>query len=931
MNRLLSWISFLLLAMACGQQPTGRNSFQMGRNKQLEKEGYTAVSQKSQYNKSFGYGWLNNPPPIVAMPVNNKLPLLLHSGATQDQPMQFRVDLPNGDYWMSLLAGAKDSVPTSISLQINEESLGDSLFFPWYRLPYRHIRRLVPVRDGKAVIQVSGKGFPLLHAVSFSPVKGWPKLPVSTGLETDTTTLLEWVQDMEVTASLSPDNASLWDKINSVQQYLQACRYYEMGGWLSASKATRLSLIYRLYITADILESIIVDTTHPLLDKSRYLLARTYYWLDKEMGVPAHRQRAQDLFAQLTPKYPDQPILRMYQGEKIIHPADIPNTVPHAPLWAQYQREAMGRMLELIHWWVQEKQLPNGELGGKYGDDVEMLRWWMPAILGAGDSLAALGYTKLADGVWNSGLLERGFAKDVDDVEHSAELFSDTHPAALLINYGDPRWVERCLISMQNFRDTWTAITASGHRHFKSAYLSASRVRAEAPYGVDVPLNARAARAGIWASWYNRDSSLLRLLEEWGRSWVQDAARTDNQKPAGILPAAVSFHKETLGGYGTHWYDPQLPYDYYSFSSIGHISELQYQLLALYAHTQDPFYLQPLDTVAAYLRRHTMSDQQAPAGSTEWVRQLLAGPGSSANGKLFSLAKQLTGSTQYDALIAQHGQPYNKFRLHGNRQELMAGLEQVLESLRYNWPLLTSEVKFTDRVYVPGSQLLTGMYTGHFGNGYEYPGLTATWQHTGKDMAILVQDGNTRSASISFFNFGAARTVQLQSWQLSPGLYSIQTGYDTNDDGQIDQPIAETRQTLAERVNRIPLHIPEGKTVVVNIRQLQQGAELPVSAPDLALSSLTLYKGGLFSGSYKVQCQLHNIGNIAATGIRIQLWIDGKMVEEQQPALLHAPRNLQPSQQAIQFKYSIAGEEKIQVKVSCVEKEITSFNNELKK
>jgi hypothetical protein len=57
-------------------------------------------------------------------------------------------------------------------------------------------------------------------------------------------------------------------------------------------------------------------------------------------------------------------------------------------------------MQKIIHWWVKEKQAANGEMGGKYGDDVELLRWWMPAIMGADDSIARLGYKRLADGIW---------------------------------------------------------------------------------------------------------------------------------------------------------------------------------------------------------------------------------------------------------------------------------------------------------------------------------------------------------------------------------------------------------------------------------------------------------------------------------------------------------------------------------------------------
>ncbi|MEZ4851572.1 MAG: hypothetical protein R3B93_23770 [Bacteroidia bacterium] len=48
---------------------------------------------------------------------------------------------------------------------------------------------------------------------------------------------------------------------------------------------------------------------------------------------------------------------------------------------------------------VTEKQAENGELGGKFGDDVEISRWWLPAILGADDSLVKVGLYKV--GRWS--------------------------------------------------------------------------------------------------------------------------------------------------------------------------------------------------------------------------------------------------------------------------------------------------------------------------------------------------------------------------------------------------------------------------------------------------------------------------------------------------------------------------------------------------
>src|SRR5690606_13490832 len=133
-------------------------------------------------------------------------------------------------------------------------------------------------------------------------------------------------------------------------------------------------------------------------------------------------------------------------------------------------------------------------------------------------------------------------------------------------------------------------------------------------------------------------------------------------------------------------------------------------------------------------------------------------------------------------LIKQYASPYNKYQLTGDLEEMLGGFDQILHSLRYNFPLMTSEVKFTDRVYVRGSDLLTGMYTGHFGRGFEFPALVATWRNTGKDVSVFVRRGDYSSAVVSLFNAGAARQVEMNTWMLAPGVYKLTIGTDKNDD-----------------------------------------------------------------------------------------------------------------------------------------------------
>jgi len=114
---------------------------------------------------------------------------------------------------------------------------------------------------------------------------------------------------------------------------------------------------------------------------------------------------------------------------------------------------------------------------------------------------------------------------------------------------------------------------------------------------VDVPLNARAVLPGLWAAWYNRNPTLIKLFSEWGNAWVADAARTDGGKPAGVLPAAIAFVDDGIGAHTGKWYDPGLEYDYYKWESLGHVNEMQAQLIGMYGITSNTAFLKPVNFV----------------------------------------------------------------------------------------------------------------------------------------------------------------------------------------------------------------------------------------------------------------------------------------------------------------------------------------------
>lgn len=915
--------------------------FDMGNDEQSLMPQYVCVTPVMYYSPEKGFGWLYAPGGSFDTANLKLYSPMFRKGVWGKDSLVFRVDLPDGDYFMIVSLGSKDSIDLRMTVSVNHLILPDTILSPQYRVPYHTYRKRISVHGNKAIVSIMGQGTAVaMYGLEFRRVSRYQSIDFNTALGTDTTVVKHFSEVLQQKIYEDKFNVSLINQLDIVNKYLLACNYFDGGGWSWAVKQTGLSLMYRMNAAADLLEQVVADPDDPLYNRALYLLARIYYWLDKEDDNKRQHERAQMLFLQLRQQYPEDSIIKMYSGENVTDLCNIGPVPPGAPQWAVYQREIMYRQLKIIHWWVTQQQADNGELGGKYGDDVEILRWWLPAILGVDDSIACAGYTRLADGVWKSDQLENGFARHIDDVEHAAELFTDTHPVMFLIKYGDPGYIERSMISMQHFRDVWTGITPLGHRHFRSYYLSASAVLSGHPYNVDVAMNARALRPGLWLSWYNRNPAIMQLLTAWGRAWIADADRTTNGKPAGILPSAVGFDNDQPGGHSSQWYNPGLTYSYYNWEHIGHVNELQYLLVGMYAISGQKIFLKPVNFYATLmmqaLQEKVAEGTQIP-GSLGWVKQqLLSGgedhaPGVNPMGKLFAMARQLTHSSLYDTLVKKYGQYYPRYVLTQNKDEIVQGLEKTLTGLRYNLPLFTSEVKFTDRVYMQNSSLLSGMYTGYSGEGYEYPGLLVSWKNTGKDVAILVHGGDQQNIYASVFNFGVEKTVNMRTWQLSPGIYRIRTGIDRNGDERIDKLLTDETFIVTERVKDIPVKLPSAQLLVISAEQTvaynnnrdEAKADLALSGEDILVKKIP------GTELYDIQGCIHNVGNHRAVNSKVMLYIDNRAEDSISLALLDAPDNLQPQMKKVSFLWKpFTGKHSVRLRVDNDQPEITHLNNE---
>ncbi len=507
-----------------------------------------------------------------------------------------------------------------------------------------------------------------------------------------------------------------------------------------------------------------------LLDQTR-----AAYWLAAENHEPRDIARTHELFLEGLRLMPQEPILRqmissscsgtnssperMPRGpycEQVapqVWPLEISPAPAQAPAWAVEQRRMRARMEAITRWWVERRLQPNGELGGGWGDDVEILRQWGPLALGLGSEVALRGIRRVADGLWESDLLLDGYDRRISDVEHSSEPSTDTIPLRVAILPEDAEGLAR-LRQSATCAYNWIAPQRDGRWRFRGAWFNCREFDPNPERALDVHLNTRAMGPALWYAAITRDPKMISLLTRWAESWVEAMRSTAHGKPAGLFPPVV---RSADGSYligSPQWDKPNAEWDYFQWSGAAQES-LTSLLLAVHDLTGDRRWLDAAGQTFRILERCEAARQyceailRAPEGFYEWRRR--------------------TGDARYDRAFGYQPRPSEQAVL-----SRMAALARETEArLAVNFPMYTSEAMFTDRVYYRWpAEYRWYLFGGEAPRGDRYPTFAVTWPPFNGDVARAVLEAEAERLKFVLYNFeDSEKTVPVRVWRLRPGLY----------------------------------------------------------------------------------------------------------------------------------------------------------------
>lgn len=508
------------------------------------------------------------------------------------------------------------------------------------------------------------------------------------------------------------------------------------------------------------------------------------------LRVPASRQayfgEARRLLTEAREAFPENRVLRMYLGEPIPWP-QAPVADSRAPLWANLQREGLEKLTEVIHWWIRERQLPDGQFGGGWGDDVEMWRWWAPVLIGFDDPRIQEAQERLSHGMFAQPHLAAGFTSRITDVEHSNEDTTDSILPMMHLRPGDPLWSARARRLIHLMREHWTGRNARGFLQFRSIYFSVDRVDPDPTRAFDTVYHPAVLQPALLYWQRTGDPEVEALIRDWLKVWIDVTARAENGKPAGILPSAIRWPEGTVAGPNPPWWEPfPAGHNDALYNWPGATRLMTSTLLLAFHQTGDETCLAPLRSMAELRRRHRGSSDPAPPGSEAWCAARLRGFLSDTLSKY----RLLTGLAEFDDLLESDASSYTRFRLRGDRAALEKALLRNAEAFRSNWEAYTGEMRWTDRVlsftrnflaYLPepappppDPDILYASATGDPGTPLVFPLNAVRWRTLPRDIAALVTDSGPRRFEAQLFHFGPRpRPMAAELLLLAPGEYQV--------------------------------------------------------------------------------------------------------------------------------------------------------------
>jgi acetyl esterase/lipase len=930
-----------MLAVALFQQPSNR--FDFGPAGSAVAAGFSVVAPDTRYSKQRGYGFETAPAEAGVIDQNTttidsrfKSTWRVDAGMawlnsmTRDYvagpAFRFRADVPNGRYDVVATLGYKHPL-RGLKVSANGREVARDLSVFTYHYSMRGflddtsvganyaLRLQAEVTQGALVLDFSGEPMASLTGLTVTPHRAMTPLVIESDNLSEAEVRAEKIPDpvnrawaymtlaghpeagghaedrwirqaralLRDAAARNPADITVADLLEQTEQFITAVRYFNERDAANSELATigKFHLAHALWRQ--------FGPEHPFHWKGQLYSGRMYagpFWYNPQVPLS---QLGLDVMRKVETRFPRNKYVRLYLHKEWSPKEWKLKEYPApagTPRWAEVLRRAFSQALDHAEWWADFRQRPNGSLGGGWNDDVEIMPVFVMnwSISPESSPKVARMLDKFTEGEWQSGNLDRrrAFSAAFSDAEHAAEDQGNSLPYLTGLLYGNPRYLDWNIRTLEYFRNYLTGVNSAGRRHFRSADFDSTRYATHLERGtqeVEAAICYRAFGTVGWMIWYNGSPAAKQLLVEHADTWVAAAMSTQKGKPRGVMPNQVGFD-DTVGGPEPSWMGrPGLGAGGNWPDYLWYLHSL---LVGAYSASGDRKYLAPFEETFALLERIRAGGRyekkaDAPPGSELWVyNAIVTNPVFS---DAFWMVRELTGDRRYDQFLLQTGRPYVRYRMTLDRNLLVEDIEtSMTQSFRQRWPHMTTEGVLTDRIgYNPRTvSYMTGALPEF---GYQgFPHHAVTYTGTGRDFAAVVEAATAKELRVVYYSFAdRPRQIGLRPWKLEPGArYRVTAGESTR---ELD---------LGERAEPITVTAPPRQELTVRIEQISPA---PAAAPraDLALTANDIRWN---TQTDQVEATIHNVGSADAHNIDVAFYRGEEVLERAVITRIGAPNDL---------------------------------------
>ena len=503
------------------------------------------------------------------------------------------------------------------------------------------------------------------------------------------------------------------------------------------------------------------------------------------------------------------------------------------PLWAFRQVENLRYLKRLVNWFIDNRQIENGEFGGGLSDDGDLTNLWPgTALMGVAPDKIRASLLREMDAFYAQGMFTNGLSTIQTDELHSYEEGIQTLGQSMLLDYASPTHLERAMETSLGI-ERITGVNAAGHRHIRSAYFSGTTVAEEGVWGWSKPSSYLFLHPALELVEFNGSPRVRKYLLELADALL--AHRKQDANGSYAIRATVEFAT-----------DKDLPA----------LSDRAWPLMwAAFRWTGDRKYLQPfLDAGPRGLPVAPGNALELMGVKDQWKSAILTDPG------LAHFAWQVSGDTSHLE------------RLYSD-QIAAAAVREYINTEGSVW---------IDRVTANDAELQRARLGGvALVRNSTYPGQIVSWAFARpdaeEDLAILVPEATPKHVVIDVFNVSQAPVnARMTAWDIEPGVWRVTQA-------------SSTRSVELERTRELDLTFEPHQSTKVEMTLMSAGVPY-WSRPDLGIADRDVK----FNGT-TIDVTVHSLGAVDAPASRVVVRsAGGQTLATAAVPALPAPTDLQP-------------------------------------